>query len=255
MSKLKHKLAAQLYTLREEVKRDFPHVLQELKGMGWPAVQISGFHGYDPVEISNVMQKLQLNTAGMHVPLERLINEADQVVWEASLFNTKDIVCPFITETYRSIEGYLLLKEELNEISRKFRVHGLRLSYHNHDFELNTSINGRSALEFLLDPSDGNELLAEIDVYWLSKAGVDPFSFIQTYKNRMPIIHLKDMTKDERQTFAEIGTGVIDFIPILQWCEKSGVEWYAVEQDQCAGNPMDSLKISWDNLDRLISEL
>jgi len=90
-----------------------------------------------------------------------------------------------------------------------------------------------------------------VDVYWVKKGGRDPLSFIQPYANRMPIIHLKDMTNDEKELFAEVGTGQIDFVPILQWGEKSGVEWYAVEQDVCPGNPMDSLKISLENLMKL----
>jgi sugar phosphate isomerase/epimerase len=71
----------------------------------------------------------------------------------------------------------------------------------------------------------------------------------------MPIIHLKDMTADEQQTFAEVGTGLIDFAPILKWGEESGVEWYAVEQDQCSGNPMDSLQISLNNLTKLATQM
>jgi sugar phosphate isomerase/epimerase len=96
-----------------------------------------------------------------------------------------------------------------------------------------TEIQGASALEYLLEPTEDNHVLAEIDVSWIKKAGRDPLNFIQTYANRMPIIHLKDMAKDEKQSFAEIGTGLIDFAPILQWGEQNGIEWYAVEQDIC----------------------
>jgi sugar phosphate isomerase/epimerase len=71
----------------------------------------------------------------------------------------------------------------------------------------------------------------------------------------MPIIHLKDMTRDEEQTFAEIGEGSIDFKPILEWGEAGGVEWYVVEQDRCSRSPMDCVETSWRNLSRLIREL
>jgi len=66
---------------------------------------------------------------------------------------------------------------------------------------------------------------------------------------------LKDMTNDAAQTFAEIGTGSIDFEPILRWGEQNGIEWYAVEQDKCPGNPMDSLQISLDNLYKLADRI
>jgi sugar phosphate isomerase/epimerase len=62
----------------------------------------------------------------------------------------------------------------------------------------------------------------------------------------MPIIHLKDMAADG--SFGAIGTGSIDFVPILRWGEANGIEWYAVEQDICPGDPLDALNTSLTNL-------
>ncbi len=251
---MKHKFAAQLYTLRNELEQDFPGVLRDLKKMGWAGVQISGLRGYTAEQIAAVLKETGLGTAGMHVPLDRLRQELDAVLEEARLFQTKDLVCPSVPQHLQNEAGYKALRSELNEIARKIAPYGYRLSYHNHAFEFETTISGMSALEYLLEPADGNELLAEIDVYWVKKGGKDPLAFIRPYANRMPIIHLKDMSDDERQTFAEVGTGSIDFAPILAWGEQNGVEWYAVEQDVCPGNPMDSLQTSLTNLNKLADE-
>lgn len=252
---MREKFAAQLYTLREELKEDFPNVLRELKKMGWAGVQISGLHGYSPEEIAAVLKETGLGTAGMHVALERMENELDDVLREATLFNTKDIICPAIPGELRNEEGYKRVRKTLNGVAKKVAPQGFRVSYHNHAFEFETTINGQSALEYMLEPTEENTVLAEIDVYWVKKGGADPVSFIEPYANRMPIIHLKDMTDDERQTFAEVGTGSIDFAPILTWCEQNGVEWYAVEQDICPGHPLDSLEISLKNLNKLADQL
>lgn len=107
-------------------------------------------------------------------------------------------------------------------------------------------------MRYLLDPADNNEILAEIDVYWVKKAGVDPLQFIEPYAHRIPNLHLKDMTNDDKQTFAEIGEGVIDFMPILKWGEENGVEWYVVEQDTSQQGPLKSLEMSFNNLMDLI---
>lgn len=251
---MKHKIAAQLYTVREELKKDFPGILRDLKKMGWPAVQISKLHGYEAEEIAAVLKETGLKTAGMHIGVERLQNELEEVLREAELFGTKDIVCPTTPKDQRNPEGYRRLKGFLNELALKLKDQGYRISYHNHAFELETEIEGKNVLQYMLDPMGNNSILAEIDVYWIKKSGQDPLSFIQPYANRMPIIHLKDMTADDREAFAEIGTGRLDFSPLLDWGEQHAVEWYAVEQDQCDGNPMDSLQISFDNLTRLIEQ-
>ncbi|QFT90522.1 Inosose dehydratase [Bacillus sp. THAF10] len=252
---MKHKIAAQLYTVRDLLEEDFPGVLRELSEMGYAGVQISGMFGHDPKEIFSLMQELGLRTAGMHVDLNKFRNELPAVLEQAELFETKDLILPYLVEEDRNAESYIALKKELNEIASKLQGDGYRISYHNHDFEFETEIDGQNALDYLLDPSEDNLLLAELDVYWLKKGGKDIVSYLDTYSNRMPIIHLKDMAKDESESFAEVGTGSISFEPILRWGEENGVEWYAVEQDECQGNPLDSLRVSIGNLHKMIDKL
>ncbi|MCD9022814.1 sugar phosphate isomerase/epimerase [Cohnella sp. NL03-T5] len=245
---MKHKLAAQLYTLRNEVKKDFPAVLRELSKMGWAAVQIDGLHGYSAREISSVMKEVGMQTAGMHVGLERMKHDLEAVLEEADLFGTKDFICHSLPDGLQTPEGYASVRKDLLDVAAKVKGTEYRAGYHNHDFEFHTTIDGKFALEYLLeDPA----VYAEIDTYWVLKAGHDPLSFIRNYANRMPILHLKDMTADGKQYFAEIGTGLIDFAPILKWGLENGVEWFAVEQDYCPGKPMDSLAISLENLLKL----
>lgn len=252
---MKHKFAAQLYTLRNELEQDFPGVLRDLKKMGWGGVQISGLRGFTAEEIAATLQETGLGTAGMHISYDRISNELDDVLREAQLFRTKDLVVPSVPEALRDAAGYATVRNRLNEIARKLAPQGYRISYHNHAFEFETTVNGVSALEYLLEPTADNALLAEIDVYWVKKGGKDPVSFLAPYADRMPIIHLKDMSNDEAQTFAEVGTGSIDFESILAWGERSGIAWYAVEQDVCPRDPMDCLQVSLTNLHKLADRL
>lgn len=252
--KMKKKFAAQLFTLREELKEGIRPLFKTLKEMGWDAVQISALpEGYDPHEVALALKENNLATAGMHISLDRLQTDLDGVLQEADLYGTKDIICPFISEELRNETGYRELKQTLNEIAKK--APDYRISYHNHAFEFETEIDGQDALRYILDPTDDNQILAEIDVYWVRKAGLDPVQYIAPYANRMPIIHLKDMTNDERQTFAEVGEGVIDFVPILKWGEANGVEWYAVEQDVCERAPLECLQTSLENLQKFAQKI
>ncbi|MBP3961904.1 sugar phosphate isomerase/epimerase family protein [Paenibacillus lignilyticus] len=252
---MREKLAAQLYTLRNELKKDFPGTLRELKKMGWQAVQIDGLHGNDPREIASVMDELGLQTAGMHVGLERMKHDLPAVLEEARLFKTRDFICHSLPDELMNPEGYRSVREALRQVAGQVTSLGFRAGYHNHDFEFHTSMNGQYALDYVLELDAENPVYAEIDTYWVKKANVDPLAYIQQYAGRMPILHLKDMTADERRYFAEVGSGIIDFIPIIRWGEASGVEWYAVEQDYCPGSPMDSLALSFENLLRMEPEI
>lgn len=249
-----HKFAAQLYTLREEIKEGIHPLFKALKEMGWAGVQISALpKDYDQHEVALALKENNLQAAGMHISLDRLTNDLEGVLIEADLYGTKDIILPSIPKDLHHDEGFKEIKKRLNEIKNKAPEY--RISYHNHAFEFDIDIEGQDGLRYLLDPANDNHILAEIDVYWIKKAGLDPLEYITPYANRMPIIHLKDMTKDERRTFAEVGTGVIDFIPILQWGEANGIEWYAVEQDICERPPLESLEISLRYLQKITEKI
>lgn len=251
---MEQKFVAQLYTVRNELKEGIRPLFKTLKQMGWAGVQISGLPaGYDPNEVALALKENDLAAAGMHISLERLETDLEGVLKEADLYGTKDIICPNVPEDLRKEAGFKKLKQTLNYIAKK--APGYRISYHNHAFEFETEIDGQEALQYLLDPAEDNEILAEIDVYWVQKAGLDPLEYITPYANRMPIIHLKDMTNDDRQTYAEVGEGVIDFVPILKWGEANGVEWYAVEQDFCDRAPLDCLETSLTNLKKFAAEV
>ncbi len=172
---MKHKFAAQLFTLRNELEKDFPGVLRELKNMGWQAVQISGLRGHTAEEIAKALRETGLKTAGMHVSLEMINNDLPEVLRQAELFGTKDLVVPYLTEELRNELGYRLVKSNLNQLARKLRPLGYTLSYHNHDFELASKVDGSDALRFLLDTEQ--DVLAEIDVYWVKKGGGDPLEY------------------------------------------------------------------------------
>ncbi|MFC5402619.1 sugar phosphate isomerase/epimerase family protein [Cohnella soli] len=245
---MKHKFAIQLFTLRQQCEKDMPGTLRELKRMGWAGVETAGLHGYSAEEIAETLRETGLKTAGMHVSLERLRDETDSVMKEAKLLNTNYLICPSVPHEWRNEWGYERLRAELNAIAAKVQPEGFAVGFHNHAFEFDTRVSDTDALTYVLEPSPDNAVLAEIDVYWITKAGKDPTTFLHPYSGRAPTLHLKDMTRDERRTYAEIGTGAIDFVPILRWGESNGVEWYVVEQDQCEGDALDSARISLANL-------
>lgn len=252
---MKDKIAVQLYTLREECAADFPGTLREVSQMGYKGVQFAGFQGYDPVELKAVMEEVKLKTAGMHVGYNDILANTNAVVSHAELFATKDIICPSLPLELRNTNGYRQVKIALNKVAKQLKEEGIRISYHNHAFEFDTIVEGQNALSYLLDPAGGNDILAELDVYWLQKSGYEPVQFLNSYQDRMPIIHLKDMTADEEQAFAAIGTGIINFEPIIRWGEASGVEWYVVEQDVCPAEPLSCVRTSYNHLDKLMSAL
>lgn len=239
-------VAVQMYTLREECEKDFVGTLKKVAELGFDGVEFAGFGGMSASEIKSLLNDLNLQAASCHVPLDKLKNELNQVIDDAKTIDCHYVVCPYIEE--REEKDYKKLIQDLNEIGERCRKEGITLCYHNHDFELESLSDGRSALEVIFEETDENNVKCEFDIYWLQKAGENPASWIDRYKGRTPLVHLKDMTTDDERFFAELGTGGVDLPSILNRGEESGVQWWVVEQDESRLSPLESLEISMEYL-------
>jgi sugar phosphate isomerase/epimerase len=85
----------------------------------------------------------------------------------------------------------------------------------------------------------------------VQKGRVDPAAYIRKYSGRAPLIHIKDMADDENGSFAEVGTGTLNWPEIFEAAEAGGATAYVVEQDICPGNPLDSVRLSLENLRKM----
>jgi len=237
-------VAVQMFTLRDESQKDFAGTLKKVKELGFDGVEFAGFGGLSATEVKELLDNLNLKAASSHVPLDQLENNLDQVIEDHKILGCNYIACPFLMPDRRSEEDYQKLIPILDQVGEKLRAEGITFLYHNHDFELERLSDGRTALEAIFDDTKPENLSTEFDVYWLTKAGEKPVEWINRYKNRTPIVHLKDMTTDDEKFFAELGTGGVDIEAILNVAEESGVEWFVVEQDQSRRTPFESVEMS-----------
>ncbi|WP_062351755.1 sugar phosphate isomerase/epimerase family protein [Bacillus kwashiorkori] len=237
-------VALQLYTLREQCEHNFYETLQKVAQLGYSGVELAGFHQLSADQLKTILDELNLVAISSHVPLADLQNNLEEVISNHKILNTKYIVCPYLLEEQRQESFYDDLIPFLEETGNRLRQEGLILCYHNHDFELETLSNGKTALETIFDSVSKENLQTELDIYWLTKAGENPLDWLHRYSGRTPLVHLKDMTLDDEKIFAELGTGGVNIDAVLQIGEQNQVEWWIVEQDQCKGDPLESVTIS-----------
>jgi len=237
-------VALQMYSLRNESEIDFTGTLEKVAGHGFSGVEFAGYGGLEAAELKKVLDQLGLRAASSHVPLEMLENHLSEVIrYQQALENTH-IVCPFLMPDQRNQDFYAKLINTLNHVGETCYKEGITFSYHNHDFELVTLENGLRPLEWILNETNPEWVKAEFDVYWLTKAGEHPTEWLKRFKGRTPLVHLKDMTMDEEQFFAELGTGGVDIDSILALGHECDVKWWIVEQDDSKRSPLESVEMS-----------
>ncbi|MDF2787285.1 MAG: sugar phosphate isomerase/epimerase [Neobacillus sp.] len=245
---IKIPVAVQMYTLRKETQEDFAGTLKKVAELGFQGVEFAGYGGLTTKEVKALLDEYGLQATASHVPLEELENNLYGVIEDQKILGSKFLVCPYLMPERRSEEDYKSLISFLDHAGEISRQEGITLCYHNHDFELQRLSNGKMALESIFDKTNAEDVKAELDVYWLTKAGEKPVEWINRYRNRTPLIHLKDMTTDEEQFFAELGTGGVDLEAILNIGGEAGVQWWVVEQDICLRPPFESIEVSLNYL-------
>ncbi len=244
-------VALQLYTVREEAARDFAGTLEAVAAIGYRGVEL---HGYGPLTAEALRAKLDalgMAVAGSHIALARMEAELPAVIRECHILACPTLVCPFLPPERRTEDAYRAVAASLNRIGAAAHAEGLGLCYHNHAFEFETTIDGLTAFDWLAAHTDPALVQLELDAFWVQKAGQHPTVLLDTYAGRVPLVHLKDMTKDAAETFAPVGTGSVDFAPLFDAAERGGVRWYIVEQDRAEGSAIDAARTSFENLKRM----
>ncbi len=251
-------LAAQLYTIRDFTKTtaDFAASMKKIREMGYQAVQVSAIGSDIPqADVVRICDDNGLTICNTHIKYDLLDGDLDSIIEQHKLWKTKHVAIGSLPGQYRQDgeDGYKRFAAWMNGVGEKLAEAGLTFSYHNHSFEF-VRFGSRNALEVIYEETDPRFVQAEIDTYWVAHGGGDPTEWILRMKDRMPVVHLKDMVMvldDEgkaQHTMAEVGEGNLNWSGIMAALKDANVEWYAVEQDITPGDPFDSLAISFKNL-------
>lgn len=232
-------IGLQLYTLRDELAKDFAGTLRKVSEMGYEGVEFAGYGGMEAAQLKQLLDELNLQAFGSHVSMDRLRGHLDEELEYNRTIGSKYIVCPGIFEPGRSgkWKEYFAF---FQEIIPKIEQAGFRFAYHNHDFELRETADGQLVLDALFAALPA--AMAEIDVCWVSSVGLDPLAYIEKYAGRLPLIHLKDMLRNGDSVRTVIlGQGELNLDRIVSAASSAGVEWLVVEQDNCEISPVESV--------------
>jgi len=231
--------ALQLYSVREQIATDRPAVLRRVAGFGYGAVE-----PYD-VGTEPERQRAELDEAGLAVCAvhAKVLGENAGALLSASRTVGADtVIVPWMDPAiFADADGVAALARDLNEAAGKAADQGLRLGYHNHDFELSSLIAGRPALEVLADALDPAVIL-EVDTYWAAVGGEDVPALLGRLGDRVRYLHVKDgpMTKEDPMT--AVGSGRMPVAEILAACPSA--EWHVVELDRCATDMLTAVRDS-----------
>ncbi len=264
------KIGVQLYSVRDEMDKDFEGTLKRVKDMGYECVEFAGLFGRSAAEVKAICDKLGLIPISAHVSLDDMLGD-DSVLQTYADIGCKFIVIPWMSEEYRP--GNPAFEQNLPKLialAKRAKEHGLFLGYHNHDVEFE-----KTGDEYVLDalyrliPAD--LLKAQLDTCWVNVGGADPVAYIHKYAGRVDILHFKDFAGKKSENmyaligvnggnkddivgnfeYRPLGQGLQDVPALVEAAKECGTEWAIVEIDepsagktsmQCIKESIDYLK-------------
>ena len=252
----KKEIGLQLYTLRDEIAKDVKSTLEKVAAAGFTTVETYGFSikdqfwGLSPMDIKKILDANKLKAVSGHYNLGSFLydgNTAELIaaIEAAKILKSEFLTIPWVDEPFRkNIQDYKKIAARLNEAAKLCVNSGLKLAYHNHDFEFQKH-DGITGYEILLKETDKNLVCFELDLYWVVRSGNDPLQLFRDNPGRFKMWHVKDMDKIDQALNTEIGSGSIDFKTIFKEVKQSGMKHFFVEQENnFAGDSFQSIKTS-----------
>ena len=248
----------QLWTVQKEMLKDPKGTLKALASYGYK--QIESFQGEKGVfwgmtakEFKVYMDELGMNIISTHCNPDYTMKketekEFGKLVDDAANIGMKYLINPFLG-SLKTADEWKKAAEGLNRQGEIANKAGLRVAYHNHNFEFKKFADGSMPEVILLEGTDPKLVDFEMDMFWVVKAGENPEEWLKKYNNRFKLCHIKDLYKDEKvaeirknkaetmvlddvSASCDLGTGKIDFPKILNTAKTHGVEYFIVEQER-----------------------
>jgi sugar phosphate isomerase/epimerase len=239
-------IGLQLYTVRNELTKDFESTLAKVAAIGYREVEFAGYFNRTPSQVKQTLKNAGLSSPSTHLSRQTIAQDLGRAIESARVIGHRYLILGYLEpEERKSLDDYKELADLLNRAGEECRKAELQLAYHNHDFEF-ASTNGQVPYDLLLRSTDRELVKMELDLYWITKAMRKPEEYFAQYPDRFELFHIKDMDSTPQRSFTEVGKGTIDFKRILERSRQAGVKHYFVEQDEISGSPFESIKTSYE---------
>jgi sugar phosphate isomerase/epimerase len=277
-------LGLQLYTVADDMKRDFAGTLSAVSAIGYKTVEPAGLLDRSPAEWHQALDRAHLKCPSIHVPPRAQktglsLADVDSLAKAAQTLGIGTIVCPSFNFPDRfsrelqpgegfaqmmarlaaamTVDDWKANADFLNEKGAALEKHGLHLAYHNHNVEF-TPIGNTTAFDLMINGTDPKLVSFEMDAGWVVAAGVDPAALLSRYPHRFTAMHVKDVKPSTKPNFSlqldpcAVGQGTIDWKTLLPAAYAANVHQYYVEQEPpYTIPPLESVAISFKYLDSL----
>ena len=247
-------IGLQLYTVRDQLQADFDGTLAKIAQIGYKNREFAGYYNRTPEQVRATLDRLQLVSTSSHIGAPLMRQDAAAQIKAAKTIGQDYITIPSYNFG-KDLAGWRKGVAEFNQWGAMCRDAGVKLAYHNHNFEF-APLEGTTGYEILQNEVDPKLVDFELDLYWARVADQDPLALFAKHPGRFAMWHVKDMVvTDDKKGMSPVGKGTIDFKSYFAHAKQSGLKHFFVEHDSAAqypGGSLASVQASYQYLHQLL---
>ncbi len=237
---IKMPVGFQVWTIRDQLVKDFPGTLKKMAGLGYQSVEMCSPPGYKDsgfgplMKLSAKEMKGIINDAGLefistHYGFDELKNHLDDRIKFALESGQKQmILSSFGLQGNATLDDWKRAADELNECGRKSKESGIQMGYHNHDMEF-AKLDGTLIYDALMKQFDPDLVKMQFQVAVI-RLGYKASTYFEKYPGRYISAHLADLSEDKKEN-VPVGQGIVDWKEFFASLKTGGVQNIFVEMD------------------------
>ena len=238
------RVGIQLYTLRDDARRDLERTLGDIAAAGYNDVEMLGGmnnFGMPPARVRAILDRNGLRAPSTHVGGGAFDDLDRQLADAATLGHQYLILASLPVGASPTLDDYRRWADRLNESGRRSMTQGVRIGFHNHASDMKL-IDGVVPYDILIERTDSAVVRHQLDTGNMAMAGHDPLEYMRRFGTRYWSFHIKDVPSLGAAKDTELGKGVIDFKRLLASIDRIDEKHLFVEQETYPGAPLDSAR-------------
>lgn len=233
-------IGLQLYSFRNEFKKDVPGTLQKIHEMGIRQIEGGGTYGLPLDSFKHLLAENKLTVISVGADYKDLETNVPAVIANAKAYGAKYVMCAWVPHKGNfTIDDANKAIDVFNKAGKTLKENGITFCYHAHGYEFGP-YNNETLFDYMaekMNPADAN---FEMDVFWVKHPGQDPVALLKKYPGRFKLMHLKDRKpgtpgnqegRADDESNVVLGTGDVGIADIMKVAKKYGVQYFFIEDE------------------------
>lgn len=249
-------ISVQLYSVRDDMKRDPLGTLRQVADIGYKEVEPASYvegkcYGLSPADFHKACHDLGLTISSSHIVFGKkdwntatkdISDNYKRAIADSVTMGQTFLISPWFDADKKNLDEVKQALDTWNVCGERCKAAGLQFGFHNHHDEFEIKHGDKLLYQIMLEQLDPKLVIQQLDTCNMKIANANAVEWLTKYPKHIRMLHVKDKAKGKDES-TMLGEGEIDWKPLFAAAKKAGIRYYVVEQESYEANlPIDCIE-------------